>query len=142
MARPAALPDAVAGSTPHTSPIPYLTLPSATTTTTTQGQAALRGHQGSGTIVGGYRRIISADDSLDLTAVVGLRTLFSLTSTRQLSPYSSASLTSTWSAQDGVGLQLSTSRQLFSSSQGTLTWVVGPLSDSSMGLSISHRGKK
>ncbi len=107
-----------------------------------QGQAALRGHQGSGTVVAGYRRIITHDDTLDVTAVVGLRTLFSLTSSRQLSPYSSAALTGTWNAEEGVGLQLQTSRQLFNSSQGSFTWVVGPSAASSMGLALSHRAKK
>jgi hypothetical protein len=93
-------------------------------------------------VVGGYRRILTQDDTLDVSAVVGLRTLFSLTSSRQLSAYSNAALTGTWNAEEGVGLQLLASRQLFSSSQGTVTWVVGPTAASSMGLALSHRGKK
>ena len=52
-----------------------------------QGQAVLRNNVGTGNIIFGYKRAISAHDSLDLSAVVGLRTALGVTTTRQLSPY-------------------------------------------------------
>ena len=48
----------------------------------------------------------------------GLKTLVSLQSTRQLDEATSASLGLTWQPEVGVGLQLSTSRQLTDSVSG------------------------
>lgn len=65
-----------------------------------------------GNIVFGYRRVLSTHDSLDANAVLGLRSVLSLTSTRQVTPYTSASASLTWTPQEGAGLQLSTNRQM------------------------------
>uniref|UniRef100_A0A383W4E3 J domain-containing protein n=1 Tax=Tetradesmus obliquus TaxID=3088 RepID=A0A383W4E3_TETOB len=107
-----------------------------------QGQAALRGNQGSGSVVAGYKRVLSPNDELEAHAVLGLRSLLQLTSTRRLGHYTTAAATGSYSWDQGMGLQLTTSRQLTHSSSASLTWVVGPPNASSMGVSVSHRGSK
>lgn len=107
-----------------------------------QGQAALKGHIGSGSIVCGYKRIISSHDQLEGSVVLGLRSLLTCTSTRQLSQYSQAYLTTTYSAQDGMGMQVGLNSQVFQSTHGSLGWVVGPRESSGMNVSLVHRGEK
>ena len=106
-----------------------------------QGQAALRGQFGSGSVVGGYKRTLSPHDALEGSAVLGPKNVYSLSSHRQLTRYAQATLSGSWSAADGLGLQLSTSRHLFASSQGSLAWVVGPRSVGGLSLSLARRGK-
>jgi hypothetical protein len=98
--------------------------------------------QGSGSVVAGYKRVLSPNDELEAHAVLGLRSLLQLTSTRRLGHYTTAAVTGSYSWDQGMGLQLTTSRQLTHSSSASLTWVVGPPNASSMGFSVSHRGSK
>jgi hypothetical protein len=86
--------------------------------------------------------VLSPNDELEAHAVLGLRSLLQLTSTRRLGHYTTAAMTGSYSWDQGMGLQLTTSRQLTHSSSASLTWVVGPPNASSMGFSISHRGSK
>jgi DnaJ family protein C protein 11 len=71
-----------------------------------QGQAALRGHQGSGSVIAGYKRVLSPNDELEANAVLGLRSLLSVTSTRRLGHYTTAALTGSYSVDQGMGLQV------------------------------------
>lgn len=71
-----------------------------------QGQGAVQGQLGSGSVVAGYRRQLTPRDSLEVSAVLGLKHVLSVTSSRQLSQYTSASLSATYSAADGLGLQV------------------------------------
>jgi len=74
-----------------------------------QGQAALKGNAGSGSVVAGYKRTISPQDALEVNAVLGLRSLLTVTSTRQLGTYTSGSLSATYSYGQGLGMQVSSS---------------------------------
>eukprot|EP00877_Chromochloris_zofingiensis_P007619 jgi/Chrzof1/310/Cz01g10230.t1 len=107
-----------------------------------QGQAALKGNIGTGSILCGYKRILSQHDAIDASALLGLRSLLTLTTTRQINTYTAASLIATYNAEQGVGLQLSTTRQLLDSTQGVFTWVIGPSLASGMSLSIVYRASK
>eukprot|EP00798_Chlamydomonas_sp_ICE-L_P030690 gene30690-35717_t len=105
-------------------------------------QAALRGQNGAGNIILGYKRILSPNNALDLSAVFGMQTVLSVSSTQQLDPFSSGTLTTSWTPSDGFGMQASTMRQLSKRTTGTLNWVVGPPSASGMSLSLQRRGTK
>ena len=107
-----------------------------------QGQAALKDQAGSGSIIAGYRRIISPRDFLEAQVVLGLRALLSVTSTRQLGQYTSASLTTSYGLDQGLSLQVSSTRQLAARTQGVFAWVVGPAPAAGMQLSLVHRGSK
>ena len=71
-----------------------------------QGQAALKGHAGSGSVVAGYKRTLSPLDSLEVNAVLGLRSLLTVTSNRQLGTYTTGSLSATYSYGQGIGMQV------------------------------------
>lgn len=75
-----------------------------------QGQAALKGNAGSGSVVAGYKRTISPQDALEVNAVLGLRSLLTVTSTRQLGTYTSGALSATYSYGQGLGMQVSSNR--------------------------------
>eukprot|EP00879_Flechtneria_rotunda_P006476 GHRR01006805.1.p1 GENE.GHRR01006805.1~~GHRR01006805.1.p1 ORF type:complete len:656 (+),score=249.29 GHRR01006805.1:248-2215(+) len=107
-----------------------------------QGQAALRGNQGSGSVIAGYKRIVTPNDELEASAVLGLRSLLTVTSTRRLGHYTTASLSGTYTWDQGLGLQVTSSRQLTHNSTASLTWVVGPAGASGMALSATHKGTK
>ncbi|GFR48961.1 hypothetical protein Agub_g10975 [Astrephomene gubernaculifera] len=107
-----------------------------------QGQAVLRNAAGAGNLIFGYRRVISPHDTLDGSAVLGLRCALSLTSTRQVTPYTTASLTSSYSVGSGWGMHLGSTRQLPYNMQATLGWMVGPSMASGMTFNISKRGTK
>jgi DnaJ family protein C protein 11 len=107
-----------------------------------QGQAALKDQAGSGSIIAGYRRVISPRDFLEAQVVLGLRALLSVTSTRQLGQYTSASLTTSYGLDQGLSLQVSSTRQLAARTQGVFAWVVGPAPAAGMQLSVVHRGSK
>lgn len=106
-----------------------------------QGQAALRNHAGSASIVCGYKRILTDHDSLDISAIVGLRSLLSVSVHRQLSSHTQATLTGSLTSE-GVGLQVSSFRQLSETITGTFGWVIGPTASSGMSLSLAKRGHK
>lgn len=91
-------------------------------------------------MVVGYNRMLTSHDSVEATAMLGLKSLVSVTSNRQLSQYSQASLTTTYTRQDGLGLQLSTSRQLSQSMTGVFSWQIGPPNATGMSLSVVRRG--
>ncbi|KAG2426320.1 hypothetical protein HXX76_013077 [Chlamydomonas incerta] len=107
-----------------------------------QGQAALRNGAGLGNLIFGYRRVLSQHDTLEGNVVLGLRSALALTSTRQVTPYTSASLTTSYAVGTGVGMQLSSTRHLPFNMQATLGWVVGPTAASALTFSISKRGAK
>lgn len=107
-----------------------------------QGQAALRGNQGGGNVVVGYKRVLSPNDEIEGSAVLGLRSLLTLTSTRRLGHYTTAAVSANYSWDQGMGLQVTTSRQLYTNTSASLTWVVGPATATGMNFSITHRGTK
>lgn len=65
-----------------------------------------QGHAGSGSVVAGYKRTLSPLDSLEVNAVLGLRSLLTVTSNRQLGTYTTGSLSATYSYGQGVGMQV------------------------------------
>lgn len=107
-----------------------------------QGQAAVRNQTGSGNLIFGYTRPLTQRDTLDGSLVLGLRSLLTLTSTRQLDPFTSASATATWGLTEGLGFQISSTRQLPGSCNAAWAWVLGPRGASGMSLSVSHRRDK
>ncbi|KAG2436111.1 hypothetical protein HYH02_011621 [Chlamydomonas schloesseri] len=107
-----------------------------------QGQAALRNNAGLGNLIFGYRRVLSQHDTLEGNVVLGLRSALALTSTRQVTPYTTASLTTSYAVGTGVGMQLSTTRHLPFNMQATLGWVVGPPAASALTFSLTKRGTK
>ncbi|GFH21141.1 J domain-containing protein, partial [Haematococcus lacustris] len=62
---------------------------------------------GGGNVVFGYKRVLSEDDVLDVSAQVGLQSLLSLTSTRRLDRQTGLDtwLSTSWGPQQGMGLQ-------------------------------------
>lgn len=60
----------------------------------------------------------SFKNCFDGFGIVGLKTLLSVQSTRQLDESTTASLALTWQPEVGIGLQLNTSRQLTDSVSG------------------------
>lgn len=107
-----------------------------------QGQAALRGNQGGGNVVVGYKRVLSPNDEIEGSAVLGLRSLLTLTSTRRLGHYTTAAVSGNYSWDQGMGLQVTTSRQLHHNTSASLTWVVGPVNATGMHFSLTHRATK
>jgi hypothetical protein len=83
-----------------------------------QGQAALKGHAGSGSVVAGYKRTLSPLDSLEVNAVLGLRSLLTVTSNRQLGTYTTGSLSATYSYGQGMGLQVGRPAVAFGGGEG------------------------
>ena len=63
-------------------------------------------------------------------------------STRQLSPHTSATVAASWQPESGLGLQVSSARQLSEHASGEFTWVVGPSEAAGMALSLSWRGER
>lgn len=107
-----------------------------------QGHVAVRDQAGGASIVCGYRRVLTPHDTLDASVVLGLRSIFSMSISRQLSPFTSGSISSSYSVQDGLGLQFATTRQLLPSTAATFAWIVGPESSAGMSMAVTHRGKK
>jgi hypothetical protein len=80
---------------------------------TVQGQALLRTHPrlvgtmlGSGSVVAGYRRQLGDANSIDGSVQIGLNSLISATSTRQVDHYTQAALAATYNWEQGLGLQV------------------------------------
>lgn len=107
-----------------------------------QGQAALRDNQGAGNVVVGYKRVLSPNDELEASAVLGLRSLLTLTSTRRLGHYTTAAVSGNYSLDQGMGLQVTTSRQLYDKTSASVTWVLGPATATGINFSITHRSTK
>lgn len=57
-------------------------------------------------MVAGYKRTLSPLDSLEFNAVLGLRSLLTVTSNRQLGTYTTGSLSATYSYGQGLGMQV------------------------------------
>ncbi|MEW5320293.1 MAG: hypothetical protein WDW38_011375 [Sanguina aurantia] len=109
---------------------------------TLQGQAALRNQAGTGNLIFGYHRVVSAVDSLDMNVILGLRPQVHLISSRQLSPYTSASLATSYGLHEGWGLHFNSTRQLPFACTATFGWVLGPKGATGMSLSVARRGAK
>lgn len=78
-----------------------------------QGQAMLRRHPrivgtmiGGGSIVAGYRRSFGDANTLDGSLQMGLNSLATATSTRQIDHYTQAALAATYTLEQGLGLQV------------------------------------
>lgn len=97
---------------------------------------------GGGCFVFGYHRDFSPHSSLDINAWAGLRQVLQGTVTRQLSTHSSASLTASWTPRHGLGMEVSTSRQLTERISGDLSWVLGPAGSDGMSLTLRRQGEK
>mmetsp|Transcript_24415 Transcript_24415/g.62061 ORF Transcript_24415/g.62061 Transcript_24415/m.62061 type:complete len:715 (-) Transcript_24415:112-2256(-) len=99
---------------------------------------------GGGNVVFGYKRIISDDDSLDLSAQVGLASLLSLTTTRRLHRGCQRDgwLHTSWGPQSGWGMQVGCSQALFHGMQGSVAAVLGPSGATGVSTTLSKRGTK
>ncbi|RMZ52146.1 hypothetical protein APUTEX25_001536 [Auxenochlorella protothecoides] len=106
------------------------------------GLVNVRKNVGGGSFLAGYKRVYSDYTTLDVNAAVGLKSLFSVSSGVQLSPHAQANLTATWQPDEGVGLQLVTTRQLSKTLQGEYSWVIGPETAAGMSLGITRRMEK
>ncbi|GBF91653.1 hypothetical protein Rsub_03957 [Raphidocelis subcapitata] len=113
---------------------------------TLQGQALLRTHPrlvgsmlGGGAVVAGYRRQLGDANSIDGSVQLGLNSLASLTSTRQIDHYTQAALAATYSWDQGLGLQVVSTRQIWRATSGEFRWVVGP-APGGVSLALAHRG--
>jgi hypothetical protein len=101
-----------------------------------------RGNAGAGALVGGYKHQLTSHDSLESSVVLSSRPVVSATSTRRLGTYTTASLGSTYSREAGLGLAVSSSRQLSGGQSAMLTWTVGPLQASALSLVYVRRGQR
>ena len=72
----------------------------------------------------------------------GLKSFVSLQSTRKLGENTSASLGLSWHPKAGVGLHITSSRQLSASVDADVTWVVGPAGAEGVQFGIQRRGEK
>ncbi|KAI8462295.1 MAG: molecular chaperone [Monoraphidium minutum] len=115
---------------------------------TLQGQALLRAHPrlaggmlGSGSVLAGYRRALGDNHSIDASAQVGLQSLLTFTSTRQVDHYTQAALAATYGWEQGLGLQVISTRQLWRTTTGEFRWIVGP-QPGGVALGAAHRGRR
>jgi len=97
---------------------------------------------GGGSFIMGYQRDCSVNSSLSLHAETGLRSVLQLTSTRQLSQRSSASLTASWTPEAGVGLEVSSHRQISDAVAGELAMVLGPAGAEGVALTLRRTADK
>ena len=70
----------------------------------------------------------------------GLKSFISASATRELGEFTSASVSTSWHPQAGLGLSLTTARRLSQQTESELTWQVGP--ESCMTLGITRQGQK
>lgn len=102
-----------------------------------------RGGAGGGSFLAGYRRLYAGPGhrhtTVDVQAVVGLRSLLSVSTAVQLTPYDTGTLSVNWQPRRGLGLQVSSMRQLGEATTGEFTWVAYPPDESGMVLHLVHR---
>ena len=103
------------------------------------GFVYVRGEQGGGSFIAGYKRVYSDYTTLEMQSMVGLRTLVSVSSSVQLSSAANATIAASWQPNRGLGLQLITTRQLGDATHGELAWVVGPREEAGVALALTHR---
>lgn len=103
------------------------------------GFVSVRGDAGGGCFIAGYKRIYSDYTTLEFHGMAGLRTLLSVQTSTQLSPLSGATMVASWQPNRGLGLQVVTTRQLGESTNGELSWIVGPREEAGMALAVTHR---
>lgn len=113
----------------------------AKTTAMIGGRVAVMRNLGQNSMVLGLRHALSAFHTLEATANIGLQSLLSVQSSYQLSQHSTAALALTYQQGAGLGMQVSTSRQLSPKHKGELTWVVGPPHARAMVLGVTSRFK-
>jgi DnaJ family protein C protein 11 len=100
------------------------------------------GAGGGGSFLAGYRRLYaghSRHTTVDVQAAVGLRSLLSVSTTVQLTPYDTGTLSLNWQPRRGFGLQVSSMRQLGEATTGEFSWVAYPPEESGMTLNLVHR---
>lgn len=100
-----------------------------------------RGGAGGGSFLAGYRRLYAGryTTTVDVQAAVGLRSLLSVSTTVQLTPYDTGTLALNWQPRRGLGLQVSSTRQLGDATTGEFSWVAYPPEESGMILNLVHR---
>lgn len=114
----------------------------AKTTAVIGGRVTVQRNLGQGNMMMGLRHAFSHLHSVEATANIGLQSLLSVQSSYQLSKHSAASMAVTYQHGAGLGMQVSTSRQLTARSKGEVTWVVGPPHARGMVLGLTTKFKK
>jgi DnaJ family protein C protein 11 len=105
------------------------------------GNMALRRGLGGGSVTMVLRRQISPISSVEVLAMVGLRSILSLQTSRQLSTHSTGTLGLSLSLRDGsVTLANTWSRQLSEDTTGNIQLVIGP--DTGISVGWQRHGKK
>eukprot|EP00803_Ostreobium_quekettii_P001631 evm.model.scf_402.4 EVM.evm.TU.scf_402.4 scf_402:39651-45159(+) len=97
---------------------------------------------GGGNLICGWKGVVAPDCILETNASWGMKPMVQMTTTQELTEHMSATLTTSWSDGDGVGLELGTSRYIASNVRGNLTCQLGPPSHAGMNLSFSRHGEK
>lgn len=115
---------------------------SSKTTAVAAGRVTVQRNLGEYNGMLGLRHAFSHLHHVEATANLGLQTLLSASSSYQLTRYSAASLAVTYQPQAGMGMQLSTSRQLTPRSKGEFTWVLGPGPAQGMVIGVNTRFKR
>eukprot|EP00250_Pteridium_aquilinum_P009435 c18667_g1_i1 orf=202-1863(+) len=91
------------------------------------GSIAFRRDMGGGTLSALFRHQISSEAGLEVLAMVGLRSLLSVQTSRQLSSHATGALGLSLSLVDGsINLTNTWTRQLSDITQGTIQIVIGP----------------
>jgi DnaJ family protein C protein 11 len=103
------------------------------------GFVYVRGDQGGGSFLAGYKRVYADYTTFELHGMAGLKTLVSAQTSVQLSPLAGATMAASWQPGKGLGLQVITSRQLGDATNGEISWVVGPREEAGMALALTHR---
>eukprot|EP00884_Botryococcus_braunii_P017745 jgi/Botrbrau1/4654/Bobra.33_2s0025.1 len=101
-----------------------------------QAQVVMQRAGGGGAFVAGLKRDLFPDISLQGQVELGLKNSLACVSRCQLTQFSAATLSSSWSPRSGLGMQVSTSRVLNLQWKGEVTCVVGPLLASGWALEL------
>mmetsp|Transcript_4852 Transcript_4852/g.13946 ORF Transcript_4852/g.13946 Transcript_4852/m.13946 type:complete len:731 (+) Transcript_4852:327-2519(+) len=96
---------------------------------------------GGSSFVAGYHRALTPLDSLDASAMIGLQTMFALTSTRQFNETVNASVGLSYQPEAGVGLQIGSNTQLSKRWSGDGALMLGPQNAHGVGLTLTRTGE-
>ncbi|GMH44031.1 hypothetical protein BSKO_11965 [Bryopsis sp. KO-2023] len=97
------------------------------------------GGEGGGTLLCGFKGNLSSESSVEANACWGVKTSLLLTSTQQITENAFGTITGSWSAEEGPGLQFSTSRNISGETRGSIGIGLGPPSDVGAHLTVSTR---
>ncbi|KAL3162704.1 hypothetical protein ABBQ38_008745 [Trebouxia sp. C0009 RCD-2024] len=112
------------------------------TTAMIGGRVTVQSRLGQADMTLGLRHASSPRHTVEATANIGLQSLLTVQSSYQLSKYSGAALALTYQPAMGLGMQVTTTRQVSARSRGELTWVLGPLPARAMVLALTTTFKR